>query len=154
MEVEDQLQLEAAKYQQLVKSRIEPLQARIEEQKQRIGIITRESDGALAQVRTLSREVADKESTIKSNLLDLKLTQKELKLKDEKLTEIMRRETELMIKTEAQRKEIDKLTTLKEEKAKEIAALKEQADEAGWLKKEMDSVSGVLLEKGKDLAAK
>lgn len=33
MEVEDQLQLEAAKYQQLVKSRIEPLQAKIEEQK-------------------------------------------------------------------------------------------------------------------------
>lgn len=80
--------------------------------------------------------------------------QKELKLKDERLTETLRRETDLMVVRDSQRKEIDKLTKWRDEKVKEIALLKEQAEEATWLKKEMDSVSEVLLEKGKTLAEK
>lgn len=109
------------------------------------------SDGQLAKK---DKELADKESILKSNILDIKLAQKELKLKDERLTETLRRETDLMIVRDSQRKEIDKLAKWRDEKVKEIASLKEQAGEATWLKKEMDSVSGVLLEKGKTLAEK
>ena len=66
----------------------------------------------------------------------------------------MRRETGLILEKDAQRKEIDKLTKFKDEKSKEIATLKEQADDATWLKKEMDSVSGVLMERGKEVKEK
>ena len=80
------------------------------------------SDGQLAKK---DKELADKESILKSNILDIKLAQKELKLKDERLTETLRRETDLMIVRDSQRKEIDKLAKWREEKVKEIASLKE-----------------------------
>jgi len=48
-----------------------------------------------------------------------------LKLKDERLTETLRRETDLMIVRDSQRKEIDKLAKWRDEKAREIASLKE-----------------------------
>ena len=80
------------------------------------------SDGQLAKK---DKELADKESIVKSNILDIKLAQKELKLKDERLTETLRRETDLMIVRDSQRKEIDKLAKWRDEKVKEIASLKE-----------------------------
>lgn len=80
------------------------------------------SDGQLAKK---DKELADKESILKSNILDIKLAQKELKLKDERLTETLRRETDLMIVRDSQRKEIDKLAKWRDEKVKEIASLKE-----------------------------
>ena len=80
------------------------------------------SDGQLAKK---DKELADKESSVKSNILDIKLAQKELKLKDERLTETLRRETDLMIARDSQRKEIDKLAKWRDEKVKEIASLKE-----------------------------
>lgn len=96
----------------------------------------------------MKRDKAEVTARLKSVELDLKLASKDLKLKGERLVELTRQEVEksrALDLLKKQKEDNDKESDLERERLK--IQLQEAQEEATWLKKEMDSVSAILLQR-------
>ena len=88
MQVEDCLALESAKYNEIIKTRVKQLQEKIDEQRARIQTLQKDNEISKGEVRMQKRENTDMHNNLKNVQLDLKIANKDLKIKDEKLLEV------------------------------------------------------------------
>ena len=77
MQVEDQLTLEAAKYNEIIKTRVRQLQDKIDAQQAKISSLTKDSESYKTQLK-------DSLNQVKNIQLDLKIATKDAKIKEEK----------------------------------------------------------------------
>lgn len=162
MQVEDQLALEAAKYNEIIKTRVKQLQDKNEEYRSRISALQRESDAQRLDLRTQMKQNQDLQTSMKNLHLDLKIAQKDIKIKEDKVQDLKREVSEL------QKVKIDKIESIKqlqsmlknqekeETRAKEVEdqlkkELKDSNDECAWLKKEIDGVSEILIKRNHEI---
>lgn len=110
--------------------------------------MSQDSEAKKAEIHSLKRDKAEVTARLKSVELDLKLASKDLKLKGERLVELTRQEVEksrALDLLKKQKEDNDKESDLERERLK--IQLQEAQEEATWLKKEMDSVSAILLQR-------
>ena len=88
MEVEDQLSLESAKYNEIVRTRITQLQEKNEEQRKRIILLGKEGEALANEIIQLKKANNELHSSLKTSLLEIKLTKKDIQIKDDKLKEL------------------------------------------------------------------
>ena len=113
-------------------------------------------------MRTQIKQSQDLQTSIKNLHLDLKIAQKDVKIKDDKVQDLKREVSEL------QKVKIDKIESIKqlqsmlksqekeEARAKEIQdqlkkEIKDSNDECTWLKKEIDGVSEILIKRNHEI---
>jgi len=108
MHVEDQLALEAAKYNEIIKTRVKQILDKNEEERSRISALQRENDAQRLDLRTQIKQSQDLQTSIKNLHLDLKIAQKDVKIKDDKAQDLKREVSEL------QKVKIDKIESIKQ----------------------------------------
>jgi len=95
MQVEDNLGLEAAKYNEIIKTRVKQLQDKIDDQRVKISCQQRSEELLKAEVKQSKKDAGETLNLLKSVQLDFKLANKDLKLKEEKLADMKREMTEI-----------------------------------------------------------
>jgi cell fate regulator YaaT (PSP1 superfamily) len=85
MQVEDNLTLESAKYNEIIKTRVKQMQDKLDDQNIRIKTIQREKDLLSVDLRQAKQEHSNLSNNHKSAQLDLKIANKEIKLKEDKV---------------------------------------------------------------------
>jgi hypothetical protein len=73
MQVEDQLALESAKYNEIIKTRVKQLQDQNEEKRQKITALQREQDAQRIDLRAQTKQNQELQSQVKNLHLDLKI---------------------------------------------------------------------------------
>jgi hypothetical protein len=100
MQVEDQLTLEAAKYNEIIKTRVRQLQDKIDEQHTKISCLYKESEVSKTSLK-------EQTNLVKALQLDIKIANKDIKIKEEKLTEMKKEVNDL------QKIKVDKIESIK-----------------------------------------
>lgn len=107
MQVEDNLALESARYNEIIKTRVKQLQDKIDEQRTRILVQQKDHDLLKLDLSKSKKETSEAQSHLKGLQLDLKIATKDLKLKEEKVADLKKEVSDL------QKQKLDKIESIK-----------------------------------------